>query len=58
MDVFKSYNTVNALAGGNILQWEQVLEMPYNVVFIKLWMDKEQYLFQKRLYEIYKAKHK
>jgi len=56
LDVFKEHKTIDALAGGDILKYEQVLEMPYETVFVKLWYEKEMAEYQKRLHEIIRNK--
>ncbi|MEM9076309.1 MAG: hypothetical protein AAGC43_04680 [Bacteroidota bacterium] len=40
MSVFGIYNTLDRLAGGNILEWERVLKLSYADVFTKLYMDR------------------
>lgn len=35
-DQFSFYNTIDSLAGGDVLKYEQVLNLSYNVVFLKL----------------------
>lgn len=51
-------NTIDALAGGDMLKWEEVLLMPYGVVFMKLRMNKEKVLFQRNLRKVLENKQK
>lgn len=41
-------NTIDALAGGNILKWDDVLYTPYSDVFTKLMMNKTHIEIQRR----------
>lgn len=50
-------NLVDALAGGDILKWETVMQMQYNSVFTKLRMFKTDSEVQRRLHEIYMKKY-
>lgn len=38
---FGIYNSLYSLSDGDILKWEQIMELPYSEIFIKLLMDKE-----------------
>jgi len=49
---FDIFNSVDMLANGNLLQWEDVLQMDYDTFFTKLCMEHEKRSFQKRYYEI------
>ncbi|WP_418513717.1 hypothetical protein [Corallibacter sp.] len=37
---FGIYNTLESLSGGDILKWNQIMELPYSDVFMKLLLDK------------------
>ena len=45
-DEFGIMNTIRAVAQGNILNFDKVLEIEYNVVFIYLKMAKTDSIFQ------------
>ena len=45
---FSYYNTVNALAKGDISKWGEIMNMPYSLVLTKLRIDKEQAAYEKR----------
>lgn len=42
LDKFKEINIVDSLAGGDILKWEAIQELPYFDVFIKMLMIQEK----------------
>ena len=46
---FSDLTTIDSLAGGNILNWEKVIKMPYDEVFAKLAMDSTRARIQKKL---------
>lgn len=61
IDMFEEYdvmNTIKALAKGDILKYEAVLEVEYQVAFIHMAMNKTQAKFEKNYREILKAKNK
>ena len=37
---FGIYNTLNQLSDGDILKWDAILDLPYDMVFTKLYLDK------------------
>lgn len=47
LDRFKEINIVDSLAGGDILKWEQIQELPYFDVFIKMLMIQEKNKIEK-----------
>lgn len=51
-------NTIDALAEGDVLKWEEVLLMPYNVIFTKLRMNKDKVVFQRSLKRVLENKNK
>lgn len=51
-------NTIDALAGGDVLKWEEICLMPYQVVFMKLRMNKQKVLFQRNLRKVLENKQK
>ncbi|MES2807042.1 MAG: hypothetical protein V4619_00355 [Bacteroidota bacterium] len=52
---FKYINTVNALAGGDITKWNEILNMPYDRVLTKLLLNKTEADYQKRYSDLLKA---
>jgi len=52
---FKYINTVNALAGGDITKWSQILNMPYERVLTKLLLNKTEAEYQKKYSELLQA---
>lgn len=40
LKIFGVFNTLDSLAGGDILKWNQINELPYGEVFTKLLMNK------------------
>lgn len=52
---FGYYNTVNALAKGDITRWDAILLMPYNKVLTKLLMNKVEAAYNKKYDALYKA---
>lgn len=48
-DRFGVFNTIDSLAGGDILKWGEVMKLVYNEVFLKLCMNKQQHIFQENL---------
>ena len=40
MSKFGIYNTLDTLSGGNILLYEQILDLPYADIFIKMYMNR------------------
>lgn len=47
LDKFKEINIVDSLAGGDILKWESIQELPYFDVFIKMLMIQEKNKIEK-----------
>lgn len=56
LDVLGDVNTIDSLAGGDILKWEAVRQMPYSEVFNKLLKNTIEARINKRLVEINKQK--
>ncbi|MFD2145485.1 hypothetical protein [Mucilaginibacter antarcticus] len=52
---FKYINTVNALAGGDITKWDEILNMPYDRVLTKLLLNKTEAEYQRRYAELLKG---
>ena len=52
---FKYINTVNALAGGDITKWGDVLAMPYDRVLTKLLLNKTEAEYHRRYSELLSA---
>jgi len=55
---FGIMNTVKALANNDILNYDKVLKIEYNTVFIHLLMNKEQNEYQENYRKILEQKHK
>jgi hypothetical protein len=49
---FSFYNQVNALAGGDILKWRAIMNLPYDEFFIKMRMNKVEAAFNKKYQEL------
>ena len=61
VDMFSKFgvmNTVKALANNNILNYEKVLKIEYNTVFIHLLMNKTEGVYQENYRKILEQKHK
>lgn len=56
LDVLGDYNTIDSLAGGDILKWEAIRQMKYSEVFNKLLKNTIESRINKRLVEINKQK--
>jgi hypothetical protein len=52
---FGYLNTVNALAAGNLCNWDTILLMPYTKVYTKLLLNKTEAAFNKRYEELVRA---
>lgn len=57
-DVFGVNNTIDALAGGDILKYADVLKMDYNTVFLKLKRSKLEGIYHKNYQKIMEEKSK
>lgn len=55
-DVFGVNNTIDALAGGDILKYEKVLKLNYNTVFLKLKRTKLEGKYRKNYEKIMQSK--
>lgn len=42
-------NLIDALANGDVLKYDSVLYIEYNTIYIKLLMNKEQAMFNRRI---------
>lgn len=49
---FGIYNTLDSLSKGDILKWNDIMELPYSEVFIKLQMDKTNNDLQEEMKQI------
>jgi hypothetical protein len=61
VDMFSKFgvmNTVKALANNNILNYEKVLKIEYNTVFVHLLMNKTEGIYQDNYRKILEQKHK
>lgn len=57
-DEFGVMNTVKALAGGDILKFEEVLKIEYNIVFLHMKMNKVQNVFNENYRKVLDQKRK
>ena len=53
---FGFFKTWDALAGGKVTDFKEVLKMSYNVAHTKILLDYEQDAYRKRLSKIHEAK--
>jgi hypothetical protein len=61
VDMFSKFgvmNTVKALANNDILNYEKVLKIEYNTVFVHLLMNKTEGIYQDNYRKILEQKHK
>lgn len=61
LDMFSEFGVVNvlsSLAGGDVLKYNEVLNLDYDTVFIRLKMSKTEAVFQNNLTEIWRRKNK
>ena len=61
IDRFQKYgvfNLIDALAGGNVLKWEAIMELPYVDVYKKLLLFKDEAGFQKDYHQVIAEKFK
>jgi hypothetical protein len=56
LDVLGDINTIDSLAGGDILKWESIRDLPYSEVFNKLLKNTIEARINKKLVEINKQK--
>lgn len=54
LDVLGDVNTIDSLAGGDILKWEKIRNLPYSEVFNKMLKNTIEARINKRLVEINK----
>ncbi|MBS1525192.1 MAG: hypothetical protein JST19_06060 [Bacteroidetes bacterium] len=52
---FKYINTVNALAGGDVTKWAEILALPYDRMLTKLLLNKTEADYQRRYSELLNA---
>ncbi len=53
---FKRANTIDILAGGDLLKWEEILELDVNSVHLKLKMKRQEGIFNKNYHSIMSEK--
>lgn len=46
------YNTLDDLSGGDITKWEEIRQLPYNEVFLKLLLNKDKAQLEREMSEI------
>lgn len=49
MQKYGMYNTLDNLSGGDITKWEQIKNLRYSEVFLKLMMDKDKEILSKEM---------
>lgn len=57
MRVYGDLNTIDQLAGGDLLKWSEVEKMPWQHVFTKLCMEKDRAEIQENYSEIMRTKN-
>lgn len=55
---FGVFNVVDALAKGDVLKWDEVLQIECATVLIKMKLDQERNKFEQRLQKVYDNKRK
>ena len=55
---FGVFNIVDALAQGDVLRWDAVLQIECATVLIKMKLDQERNKFEQRLQKVYDNKRK
>jgi hypothetical protein len=55
-DKFGAFNSIDALAGGDITKWEEVVRLPMSDVVLKMKMNQQQYSYDKKYHEIINKK--
>jgi hypothetical protein len=48
---------INSLADGDILKWQSVLNLPYDQVFLKQYLNKTEFAYREKYNELYALKH-
>jgi hypothetical protein len=56
LNVLGSINIIDALAQGDVLKYEQVLKLNYNVAFVKLYKNKLESDYRERLKKVLERK--
>lgn len=56
LDLFGYLNTLDSLAGGNVLLYDEIRNLPYSVYFAKLLLNKEVSEYQERYRKILQDK--
>lgn len=51
-------NVFDALADGDILKYSEIEKIEYNVVYLKLHMNKAKILYQRKLKSVFETKAK
>ncbi|MCC8409780.1 hypothetical protein LJ707_12645 [Mucilaginibacter sp. UR6-1] len=52
---FKHINTLNALSGGDVTKWDDIMNMPYERLLTKLLLNKTEAEYQRRYTEMLQA---
>ena len=54
---YGSFNSINALASGDLLRWVSIMNMPYSWVYTKMLMNKTEGEYKENLAELMKPKN-
>lgn len=52
LEVFEEINVIDSLAGGDVLKWESIEQLPYEVVYTKLLKNKIDASIQRRYQQL------
>lgn len=55
-DKFGAFNSIDALAGGDITKWNEVVMLPMSDVMLKLMMNEQKYRYEKKYHDIISRK--
>jgi hypothetical protein len=51
-------NSIDTLAGGDLIKWNQVVRLPMQDVLIKMLMNQQQHQYEKKMADIMERKSK
>jgi hypothetical protein len=51
-------NSIDTLAGGDVIKWNHVVRLPMQDVLIKMLMNQQQHQYEKKMAEIMERKAK
>lgn len=52
LEKFKHFKTIDGLAGGDVLKYEDILQTEYRTIFMKLYYDKEKSDYEDRYNDV------